>query len=332
MALPTKTKTWNAAVLRQNPTGDTREMARNIWYFIKDTLLTAGWTVLNSCDASTYGAGDKWTDATKLNWHWSSAPFSWITLAAPAGLSADLELCIACSNTAGVWVGAHSSLKIYWSQSAGFTGGNTTTRPTATDELALRDGVYNNDSGRWTNGDEQVQNVIYTVNIAYSNDGDFRFALYEGGGIHILTLLLEEGENFVGADWATPPIVGFCWRFGSWGQLNDATYIRVRMNGNNTNVYGATLGYISAMIGQNQVLVNEVGDGGWPLDEIVLFSSTAGRRGKFGKLVDLYYTSDGVSNGSTFPSDGSRQWVKFGCLVFAWDGTPGVPGTAPDIG
>ena len=51
MALPTKTKTWNAAVLRQNPTGDTREMARNIWYFIKDTLLTAGWTVLNSCDA-----------------------------------------------------------------------------------------------------------------------------------------------------------------------------------------------------------------------------------------------------------------------------------------
>src|SRR5678815_1345942 len=133
MALPTKVKTWQYA----NNTGgnswlgtNTADCAFSI-VAMKDEMLAFGsnpWVVVGSSDGVTAGmdAVDRWVDYTNLPIYTGGA-MSWIVLGQPE-LSANAQLCIAFNSGTG------TQATVIWSPTAGFTGGNTTTRPTATDE------------------------------------------------------------------------------------------------------------------------------------------------------------------------------------------------------
>ena len=47
----------------------------------------------------------------------------------------------------------------------------------------------------------------------------------------------------------------------------------------------------------------------------------AGARGQLGIMPDLWWAPQSMNQGSTFPSDGSRQFIKIGDLIYPWDGS-----------
>lgn len=47
----------------------------------------------------------------------------------------------------------------------------------------------------------------------------------------------------------------------------------------------------------------------------------AGQRGHHGFLADLWWTSSELPTGTTFPSDGTKQFVVFGDMLFPWNGS-----------
>ena len=112
------------------------------WHFIrtvKDALIafaSTPWTMRYSCNSVTAGAAGDGVDriTTNANLVWASAgsAHSWIVLR-QTGIATNFELLLSCEN-------AHASgttLMIVVSPAAGFTGGTTTARPTATDEVVL---------------------------------------------------------------------------------------------------------------------------------------------------------------------------------------------------
>lgn len=63
-----------------------------------------------------------------------------------------------------------------------------------------------------------------------------------------------------------------------------------------------------------------------PLMPVGLYSNCPDATGRHGYIADLYWGSENYAGvgaaGTSYPSDGSRQWVQFGSLVFPWNGDP----------
>jgi hypothetical protein len=91
-----------------------------------------GWTVKLSSNGTTFGAGDNFTDYT-------TSGTIWFVLKAPTGTRE-----IMFYNTSG---GTYSKIK--YSYSAGFSGGNASTPPTATDEKIILSNSTDTTGFRW---------------------------------------------------------------------------------------------------------------------------------------------------------------------------------------
>lgn len=50
-------------------------------------------------------------------------------------------------------------------------------------------------------------------------------------------------------------------------------------------------------------------------------NEVVGQRGHHGFLSDIWWTSAALSSGTTFPSDGTKQFVVFGDMLFPWNGS-----------
>lgn len=338
MALPTKERTWNSIVYSLPGTGSRPENGGKVFYALKEALLTANWTVVKSCDRSSVsGIGvDLWTDYTKVLWDTAGNTLhSWIVLQAPATLHSSLQLLIGTwctTNWGSDDVVAYITAK-YSFDPAGFTGGTTSADPTAPNTVTLRSGVFNNNDGRWANqvNDGAANN---SFNFIYSSDGEAFRCFFCVNGAAASFFCFERAEDLLGGSyWDTEPVIGIWPYQPSYAELNDASKFTANLDGTPVVARAATLGWGAAMYGQNQNLADEIGDGGWSLNDIFLVSTTTGSRGKFGRIKDLFFTATSPPNGSTMPLTGEwRQFAKFGDLVTAWDGTPSVQGTAPDIG
>jgi hypothetical protein len=66
-------------------------------------------------------------------------------------------------------------------------------------------------------------------------------------------------------------------------------------------------------------------NGGYPICPIGLYDEAVGEHGgSWGRLTDIYYASRLHQTFDTYPSDGSRQWIKFGGFLVPWNGTAPV--------
>jgi hypothetical protein len=342
MALPTKERTFGAVVVRQDPTGDTHENHRRLMYALKGAFLTAGWTVERSCDASSVAASDLWDAWSKVTWNVSSQPRSWIVFRPPAALHNTMRLLVSCECQYTSNSEAYRSIYVSWSvDAAGYTGGSTTVKPTAVGEIVIRDGVRDNSTGRWLANTNT--NVTLSFNLAYATDGSgIRCFLNSASASpsYASFFVLDTGHNMLTptSDWdATYPVVGL------WVYQPTAAYVNrvvvnpvARLNGTAVAAFFATLAYGAAdstpfTHGERQSVANDNGGLGWPMTEIVLVSNTLTRRGAFGRIKDLFFGDIYVSHGTTYPASGDREFAQFGHIVTAWNGTPGVPGTAVDI-
>lgn len=314
MALPTLTKTWqfnvdNAIAAQGSALADNRRILRSI----KDALIgfaTNPWTMRYSCNSVTAGTAGDTTDrlTTDANFVWASAgtAHSWFVLR-QTGVATNFEVCISCESVSTNGV----QLAIVISPSAGFTGGTTTARPTATDEFVVL-------SGTWT---AQATDTASRWSVLQSTDGQCTRVWGAASGSINYVWILDKPANAV-TGWSNPSCG---WAFGATPTLNNFTAYNGKMRSGSTNGNVAmgceTAG--NAIIPSDTVIgtvANEI-DGTWMALPIGISCNTVGIRGRHGTMQDLWFSQSPIPTGDTYP-DVTNQFVEVFPLILPWNGGP----------
>lgn len=317
MALPTLTKTWqfnvnNAISALGSALADNRRLLRSI----KNAMVGFGtnpWQVRYSCDSSTAGTAgdgvDRWAADANLVWATAGTAHSWIVLR-QTGIATNFEILISCESSAPN--GQIATIAV--SFSAGFTGGSTTARPTATDEQVMLS------AANWS-GNNTDQATRWSV--MQSTDGQCtRVIICVAGSVTAYWLFEKPANPTTG--WsnpsvsfvvqATPTTIALC--------ASGATLGKMRNGSTTGNVVLLCEGNRSFVIPDDTVygnIANEI-DSSWPMVPIAFESYTVGVRGRHGTLQDMWFGSTSISTGDTYPNDSSNQFVQFGNLILPWNG------------
>lgn len=201
-------------------------------------------------------------------------------------------MCFSCNQASA----SGNNITVVISPSAGFTGGTTLTRPTATDEIILISnavyGVGTDVATRWSvlqSTDGQCTRVWV------ANSGSIQFFWAFEKPVNTTTGWSNPSVSFVTG--ASPPLLNGQAKFG-------ATTATVAMG---VESIAAT------------TVANEI-DGSWPMVPIGLSSSTVGARGRHGTLQDIWWGSTNVTTGDTYPNDATNQFVQIGNIILPWNG------------
>ena len=330
MSAPTKACTWqfslnNCAYLAQ--LGDFGTLTRTVLLTVKNQLIgfsLSPWVVRGSSDAATAGmeGTDRWSVIAKLVWAANGSAHSWIVLR-QAGLS-NFEVCIDLNNAASTsYLGS-----VIVSTGGLFTGGSTTTRPTATDEYTLvnHSVLFNGEPGDAS---------LYWYDVMQATDGSatriIGISMQGGNPLGRMLAFFETVGNPV-AGWTNP--VAFTWSFNnaylentlaySWS--HDAARVVIRAN---SGAFGVC--YLGApgvngvssfgAIGEVLTVPHDFGNDEWSIDPMTLICSTIGMRGVWGTMRDMYWGNT-YFNAFIGYEDGVTHyaWAQLGHVVFPWDG------------
>jgi len=336
LGLPDIDKTWQFYVNKTSPFS--ASAATNTSFIFLNmkigltTFTTNPWTVEYSCDGVVAGAAgdlvDRWgadlTDLTGVvigaN---DSAIRSWIILK-QEGLADNFQICLDLSS-------GNYKVDVIYSYSAGFTGGTTTARPTATDEIVLMNNVSTVDTGLTKEKNFHIMmSTDGEVTRIFMNDtsdgmGFFSFEMPKNPATgwtnqHVAITTFSNGTG----DQLTYDVLA-----GSSRQVNEAgawTALTNSVTGIQEKVplYISTEGTISTYIGNHGGASNTAGmnlvSKKFELYPAGIFSSTPPFRGRHGTLYDMWYISKNLRNGTTIPATG-KEFVVFGVIVVPWDGS-----------
>lgn len=342
MPLPSLEKTWQYDVNNTvAASGTALTTERTVWLQIKNALLAFGtlpWTVRYSCNSTVAGAAgdgvDRWAAITDLVWQTADTGTarSWIVLRNTDGM----EILIECRNTSTT-IG--KGCRIVVSPSAHFTGGTTTTRPTATDEMILTSGA---DS---TNGCVGFGNIgsatdrSWVWHMLHSTDGLVTMVVICSGGTCGGFWYIGRASQPV-TGWTNPQVAGVWGDNSSPGNMSgyetmldrvqsDASDLKAqgRFPTQNAPFFctslamgsGATGGCEPA--GRNILVANEITNE-WELPQVGIGCQTSGSRGMaHGRLFDVRWISTQRANADDLPAAGTRTRAVFGNLVIPWDGS-----------
>lgn len=316
MALPTKEKTWQYDV---NSVQYTSYPA--LLYNIKRALVTFGtmpWAVSLSSDSITAGAGDRWVSSSNVVWNINTIPHSWIVLS-QAGLGG-FQILLECWRNSG---GQSTSFRLFCSPNAGFTGGTTSSRPTATDEIDLN-------CGGTLELCKNALTIIARLHVMQSTDGQCtRWVVCMDGQQHNLVAI--EVPKSPSSGWSNPWVVVVGCNVYNSGQTTDwLTYARyndlstrsfARINSVTSGVYMACEGYGGATLGEQYTYPDD-DTGEYPMLSVQLNTGTFGVRGaNKGVLYDMWWGSTIAATGDTYPGDGTNQFAQFADVILPWNGS-----------
>lgn len=328
MSLPSLIKTWqfvpNYAVAA---TGTALGTNRTILLALKNFFTTTPnwvdnnnvsttpsnlWTVRYSCDSVTAGTAgdgvDRWSTITNLVWNNAGSAHSWIVLRQTA-IDTNCELLISCE---GATASGHL-LTMYMSPFSGFTGGTTTARPTATDELPM----FNN--AIWGGTAQTDTNV--KLHVLKSSDGQaWRFFCCNAGQPN--TSIIVSKAMALHSSWTHQAIA---YAQGANGGTSTLTNTLLNTNANfqgrgvsTMTMYLAGMCAAGAQLNATITSANDL-SAEWPFLPQQLFSTTASNKGVHGYLSDVWYSSATIASGSTAPTTGTQhQFAQLGVLVFPW--------------
>lgn len=142
------------------------------------------WTVVGSCDSTQFAMDTTDYLVDYADCISAAGNHSWIVLKnAALGAGTGLELCLDFTDDTSYY----RELTIAFSWSAGFTGGATDARPTATDEVE----VWNKSYATWPTTDTNGTQPI--INRLFSTDGEVcRFFVTIGSGVRLGILNFEK--------------------------------------------------------------------------------------------------------------------------------------------
>jgi hypothetical protein len=281
------------------------------------------WTVDYSGNGVSFGAVgdgvDRWSVYTDLDWSADGATHSWMVLKNTQGLaSGTLYWLLALQNSGS------DSNTIYMSVSkVGYTGGNATSKPTAADEQVMRNFTY------WGSGG----GAPIRFHILMSDDGRATrvFTTYQTGlnGVWLIETMLDATTNVESDLFASAWSQSAANNIGA-NSLTQTPQSFARTVGGNT-IYGVLSGEGSkfasnanvALLAVDRTMWNDVAAanqlmavGAWGA-----ITSAPAARGHMGSLVDLWWGSDVVPCGQSFPDNYSRSLVTMGPLVIPWNTT-----------
>ena len=327
MSLPTLAQSWyfrgNFAIAA---TGTAINTNRTILKWIVDTLTsTSNWvdgngvsatpanpmTVRYSCDSVTAGTvGDgvnRWAAISNLVWNTEGSAHSWIVLRFADGS----QLMLACQAAAA----SGTNLAIYYSPSVGFTGGTTTTRPTAADQIPVLA------SSTWINLSTDTN--VKTHMLLSADGNNIRFLMASSGQVST-AWVIGKATAFDSPNWTTSHV-------GAALSTSIGTNVITTTTVNNTaafkgraasaaDFYLATMSFAGGLACS---LLTSADDqsGAWPFLGQQLISTTAANRGMKGYLVDVWYGSTTVASGSSYPNSppaDQHQFAQFGVLILPW--------------
>lgn len=326
MALPVLTKTWQFSV--NNTTGAfvTLIDANRTWVrSVKDALLafaSSAWAMRYSCDSVTAGSAGDGVDRIMTNaglvWATAGSAHSWMVLR-QTGIATNYELLFSCEPASSAGNTTGNSLTLVVSPSAGFTGGTTTARPTATDEIVLFSAVS------WGIG---VGTTPIRWHAMQSSDGQCtRIISYVGGTLQNVILLDKPTNSASG--WTNPSMSYAALTTALTPATLGATTgsFRCRIGGTlallSLSAEGLIGGIVNTTFPTNTGwgnIANEV-SGEWPMLPLGAVSVTAPVRGRMGQFQDMWTGSAGANTGDTYPSGASNQFAQFGALILPWNGS-----------
>jgi hypothetical protein len=322
MTLPTLEKTWqhsanNVIAAQGTPLATNRRILRTL----KNLMLAFGssaWTTRYSSNGTAPGTGsagdgvDHWAADGDLIWNSAGSAHSWYVFR-QAGITATFEFLISLEGVSA----DGSILTAYISPSATFTGGTSTARPTATDEIPLRTGAV------WGGTSSADSGVI--LNVMMSTDGQCTRVVINDTSLPSTFLMLDKPKNPPAA-WTNP-----C--FGVWlgAATGVPTYsdvsgaiLHLRLSATVTTAFMTQEAFgtstTARMLGAAAIGANEL-TGEFPVLPIGIWCDNSPLRGQQGQIFDFWLGYTSVANGDTYPNDATRQFVQFGVGIHPWNGT-----------
>ena len=327
MALPTPEKTWQFAHISNTLTGSQGDDAHDFFLKFKTAAKTFGSQPLTVVGSSNgVSANMSGTDLLAAYSDFvhavAGSPHSWVVLA-----TAVAQICFDFNRAPGLF--GVITLDIITS-SAGFSGGSINNRPTASDESVL----LTNDSWTGRLGTGSSTGGQIRGHIMLSDDGQcFRVVVANNNTVGGFLLVDKAGGAVSG--WTDPVISVFLGQGYSDNTTNNLLEARIWISTLSTAIIHSRgpagsmplyacveyVGGLDASIVERYNGANEI-SGEYPLLAVGLFHGvTASQRGRHGHISDLWFTNAILANGDTMPSDGSKQFVIFGDVVFPSDGT-----------
>jgi hypothetical protein len=339
MALPTLVKTWQYSANQRVVTGgDATNDYRRLLLAVKNILSGSGsnfsnpWKVAASSNSVTAGKDyvDRWS--TSGNLVWSTTPnggaHSWIVLTQPQ-LGASCSLCIDCAAPGGA-AAIEKQLGLFFSLSGGFTvGGSTTVRPSASDEIVLRDGT-NNPTGHWFGG---INTLISAAAIhgLMSSDGQVTRLIGLSGSTPLIYWTVEALLNPSTGSLVTwsPPAVAIgngqnsVTSVTAFSLLSSAYNVKAFLGKSaQASITSETAAIVGPLgnyqpVAQQMSGTNEISNN-FPLCPLGVASTTVGVRGRLGTMFDIWFGTPNVATGDTY---GTQTFAQFGNIVVPWNGT-----------
>jgi hypothetical protein len=315
MPLPTLVKTWQISRNNSIPSlGSNLAHVRRIWKTIKDLMIgfaSSPWTVRGSSDSVAAGMDqvDRWDSDTDLVLN--GGAHSWIVLR-NSNIAVNFEICIDLN------IGFERNATLVISPSAGFTGGTTSARPTATDEIVMNAGAE---------ATKETDTQAY-ISAWQSTDGQcFRMCMWQENAIRMFWMMEKPRNPRVG--WTNPSLSLILGAFGDV-QPNFFNLYKTTGTGLARGRQGATTLELNftgeaggsgllASIAPVGTQTNEF-DSTWDFYPIGIWSNTVNGRGRNGMVNDVWWAPLNLNPGDTAPNDANdRQFVKFGSIWLPWD-------------
>lgn len=299
---------------------------------VDDGIFTSPLTVKGS-GAGTTGKGaamdgrDRWLTVSDMQTSTSgTGNRSWIVLQTSSGAE---MLFLHFTNSTSF---EYDRAQWWFSPELGFTGGTANVAPTAVDGQL-----------RWGNTSEWppyfgINDSVHYFTVWISNDGQDMRMLSHGRGAMPNFICMERAKDPLSAG-ALIPWNGnqnVCTlRFNIdanapiYSQLNDSAAQPVTIDKDGTAggpylalVLWTSEAFAAATVGQYLTFQPDLGRK-QVLLPVGVWCGTTGVRGRHGRLSDVWWSNylTLVPQGSTFPADGSGQFIKVGDLVLPWNGS-----------
>jgi hypothetical protein len=308
MGLPTLEKTWQFNVNQYTAASTIALTDAQAWVFkLKQSLTgfaSSPWTVIRSSNSSTSGASDLWISPANLSWNSGGGARSWIVLQQTGVTGGNLQICLELLSSS-----SPDSLAIAFSPNAGFTGGTTSARPTATDEFSFGSVTIT-----------PTTSFSSVLHVMQSTDGQSTRAFLMIGGVVKMALFIETVADSP-ASLTFKGLVSFLpnlssdqhyssslWK-GRFGAVNFVAYTGTEVY-NNTRATAANSGALSSFTSQ------------YVFSPISAHSETVNAKGRVGRLVDLWFGPYVPITGSTFPaSPDDKEFLQLFPFTVPWNGT-----------